>query len=119
MDACTPPAGQVRARHWSGPSNTRTSDMEDLTELILLQMSSLNQDAGDFVAGLLSDDLTRDQQVSFGHRLVDLAELILEHANKTPIMVIEGTLSDDDDTTEAHPHLIVLVATHTTRGSRS
>ena len=68
------------------------SDMEDLTELILLQMSSLNQDAGGFVAGLLSDDLTRDQQISFGHRLVDLAELILERASSTPTMVIEGSL---------------------------
>jgi len=77
--------------------------MEDLTELILLQMSSINQDAGGFVAGLLSDDLTHDQQISFGHRLVDLAELILERANKTPVMVIEGNLSDGDDDNSAEP----------------
>jgi len=66
--------------------------MKDLTELILLQMSSLNQDAGGFVAAPLSDDLTHDQQIRFGHRLVDLAELILERANKTPVMIIGGTL---------------------------
>jgi hypothetical protein len=71
--------------------------MEDLTELILLQIKSITTDVGGFVAALLSDDLTRDQQLSFGHRLVDLAELILERANKTPVMVIEGTSSDDDD----------------------
>lgn len=71
--------------------------MEDLTELILLQIKSITTDVGGFVAALLSDDLTRGQQLSFGHRLVDLAELILERANKTPGLVIEGTLSDDDD----------------------
>jgi len=70
--------------------------MEDLTELILLQIKGITTDLGGFVAALLSDDLTRDQQLSFGHRLVDLAELILERANKTPAMVIEGTLSDDN-----------------------
>jgi len=73
------------------------SDMEDLTELILLQIKSITKDVGGFVAALLSDDLTHDQQISFGHRLVDLAEIIPERANKTPTMVIEGTLSDDDD----------------------
>lgn len=71
--------------------------MEDLTELILLQIKGLTKDVGGFVAGLLSDDLTHDQQISFGHRLVDLAELILERAKGTPTMVIEGNLSDDDD----------------------
>jgi len=71
--------------------------MEDLNELILLQIKSITNDLGSFVVGLLSDDLTRDQQLSFGHRLVDLAELILKRANRTPTMVIEGSVSDDDD----------------------
>jgi len=75
--------------------------MEDLTELILLQVKGLTKDIGGFVAGLLSDDLTRDQQISFGHRLVDLAELILERADKTPVMVIEGALSDDGNDSSA------------------
>jgi len=54
--------------------------MEDLTELILLQIQSITKDMGDFVAGPLSDDLTKERQLSFGHRLVDLAELILQRA---------------------------------------
>jgi hypothetical protein len=76
--------------------------MEDLTELILLQIKSITQDVGGFVADLLSDDLTRDQQISFVHRLADLAELILERANKTPTMVIEGNLSDDSTESPAN-----------------
>lgn len=51
----------VRARHKSGPTTLGLNDMEDLTELILLQMNSINKDVGGFVAGLLSDDLTREQ----------------------------------------------------------
>jgi hypothetical protein len=70
--------------------------MENLTELILLQIKGITKDIGGFVAGLLSDDLTHDQQINFGHRLVDLAELILERA-KNPAMVIEGNLSDDGE----------------------
>jgi len=76
--------------------------MEDLTELILLQIKSIAKDTGGFVTGLLSDDLTKDQQISFGHRLVDLAELILERAERAPTMVIEGSISDDD--TADHPN---------------
>jgi len=58
--------------------------VDDLTELILLQIMSINKDTGGFIAGLLSDDLTKERQISFGHRLVDLAELILERAEETP-----------------------------------
>jgi len=77
--------------------------MENLTELILLQIKSITKDMGGFVASLLSNDLTHDQQINFGHRLVDLAELILERA-KNPAMVIEGNLSDcDDDNPTEHP----------------
>lgn len=76
--------------------------MEDLTELILLQIHGINKDVGGFIAGLLSDDLTHDQQISFGHRLVDLAELILDRAKATPTMVIEGSISHDDSDSPAN-----------------
>jgi hypothetical protein len=78
------------------------SDVEDLTELILLQITSINKDVGGFVTGLLSNDLTKERQVSFGHRLVDLAELILERANGTPTMLIEGSVSDDGNDSPAN-----------------
>jgi hypothetical protein len=80
--------------------------VEDLTELILLQIAGINKDVGRFIAGLISDDLTHDQQISFGHRLVDLAELILERANETPTMVIEGSISDDSDDSPANQRVI-------------
>jgi hypothetical protein len=80
--------------------------VEDLTELILLQIMSINKDTGGFIAGLLSDDLTKERQISFGHRLVDLAELILERAEGTPTMVIEGSVSDDGNNSPANQPLI-------------
>ena len=77
--------------------------MEDLTELILLQIKSITKDVGSFVAALLSDELTREQQIRFGHRLVDLAELILERANGTPAMVVEGSVEDGCDSENSQP----------------
>jgi hypothetical protein len=72
-------------------------------------MNSINQDVGGFVAGLLSNDLTRDQQLSFGHRQVDLAELILERAEGVPAVVIEGSVSDDDNHCTEDPTTRVCV----------
>ena len=80
--------------------------MEDLTELILLQIKSISKDMGGFVAGLLSDDLTKERQISFGHRLVDLAELILERAEGTPAMVIEGSVCDDGNDSPANQPVV-------------
>jgi len=80
--------------------------VEDLTELILLQLQIINKDVGSFVAGLLSDDLTHDQQIRFGHRLVDLAELILQRAEGTPTMVIEGSVCYDGNDLPANGSVI-------------
>jgi hypothetical protein len=46
--------------------------MEDLAELILLQLRSINQDAGQFVAGVLSNDISEEEQTVFATRVVDL-----------------------------------------------
>jgi len=40
--------------------------MEDLTELILLQIEGITKDLGGFVAGLPSDDLTKDYRLASG-----------------------------------------------------
>lgn len=47
----------------------------------------MNQTAGAFVAGMLSDDLSREDQIAFAHRLVDLAEAVRDRALETPVIV--------------------------------
>ncbi len=71
--------------------------MDEITELILTQLNSLGKDVGNFIAGILSDDISRDDQINFAHRLVDIAEAIRDRALQTPGMVIEGGVLDGDD----------------------
>lgn|GEM_PF-5391898 len=68
----------------------------DLTMAILTQLKELNDRTGEFIAGLLSDDLSDDEQIAFAHRLVDIAELIRRRTAAPPI-VVEGVVVDDHD----------------------
>jgi hypothetical protein len=67
--------------------------MDDLDEVIILQLRGLVADTGEFIAGVLCDDLTDAKQISFAHRLVDAAEAIRDRA--TQPQVIEGSVTDD------------------------
>ncbi|WP_239334456.1 hypothetical protein [Frankia sp. CiP3] len=49
-------------------------NQRDLRVGIAQQLKSINDDAGAFVAGLLSDDIPQDEQITFALRLVRLAE---------------------------------------------
>ncbi len=71
--------------------------MNERDERILTQLKGINQDAGAFVAGILSDDISRDDQIVFALRLVTLAEYIKERADSTVFMVVEGSVVDDCD----------------------
>lgn len=71
--------------------------MEDLAELILLQLKSINQDVGKFVAGVLSNDISDEEQIAFASRLVDLAITIKERVEGTAGLVIEGSVIDVRD----------------------
>jgi hypothetical protein len=71
--------------------------MEDLDELILMQLKGIGKDVGAFIAGMLSNDLARDDQRLFALRLVRLAEHIKERADSTAGMVVEGSIVDDRD----------------------
>jgi hypothetical protein len=76
--------------------------MDDLDRIILLQLSNVIRDVGDFSADLLGDDLTHDEQINFAHRLVDLAEAIRERATGEPEqLVIES--AQDDNTPSSSP----------------
>lgn len=67
-------------------------DLDRTSELVIRHLKAVSNEMGSFVAGLLSDDLTRDDQIAFAHKLVDLAETIRERAVGQPGMVIEGSL---------------------------
>jgi len=72
-------------------------DLHDLNMAILDQLKQITQGAGAFVAGVLSNDISRDDQIVFALRLVRLAEQIKERADSTVGMVIEGTIVNDYD----------------------
>lgn len=67
-------------------------------EVLLLTLSRISKDSGTFALGVLEDSISRDDQIAFGHRLVDLAEAIRERASRTSGLIIEGSVSDDRGT---------------------
>jgi len=66
--------------------------MDELDEVIILQLRGLVADTGEFIAGVICDDLTDAKQISFAHRLVDAAEAIKDRV--TPPQVVEGSVID-------------------------
>lgn len=71
--------------------------MDDLTRSICEQLTEINKEAGAFVAGILSNDISRDDQIKFAHQLVDLAEMVRDRALHTPSMILDGSVIDDND----------------------
>ncbi|HEY6422433.1 MAG TPA: hypothetical protein VIY28_04130 [Pseudonocardiaceae bacterium] len=69
----------------------------DLNMAIVQQLKEINKHMGAFVAGVLSDDISKENQIAFALRLVRLAEFIKDRADGTVGMVIEGGVEDDDD----------------------
>lgn len=67
-------------------------------ETLLIALARISNDSGTFALGVLENSISRDDQIAFGHRLVDLAEAIRERALRTADLVIEGSVSDDDST---------------------
>jgi hypothetical protein len=74
--------------------------MDDLEERILIGLKDINRDVGAFATGILTNEITRDEQITFALRLVVLAEHIKERALKTSGMVVEGDASDDRDSSD-------------------
>lgn len=72
-------------------------NQHDLNMAIARGLKDINQASGNFIAGVLSDDISKEDQITFALRLVDLAIAIKQRANKTVGMVIEGSVTDDSD----------------------
>lgn len=72
-------------------------DAHDLNMSILDQLKGINNDAGAFAAGVLSNDISKEDQIDFAIRLVDLALAIKRRAEGTAGLVVEGSVIDDRD----------------------
>lgn len=78
-------------------------DDHDLTMAILASLKEINDCSGGFATGLLSDDVSKAEQIAFARRLVETAELIRRRATASPI-VVEGALVHDHDAgRQLHP----------------
>lgn len=72
-------------------------DSHDLNMSILDQLKAINNDTGVFAAGVLSNDISKEDQIGFAIRLVDLALAIRRRAEGTAGLVVEGSVIDDRD----------------------
>ena len=63
--------------------------MTDDDRQLLLDLRHMTDACGEFCAGVIENDLSRDDQLALSTRLVDMAERIRDRALRTPV-VIEG-----------------------------
>ncbi|MGH3796848.1 MAG: hypothetical protein ACRDSP_18385 [Pseudonocardiaceae bacterium] len=68
--------------------------MDDDDRELLHELKRLGQALAPFALGVMENHLSRDEQLAFGTRLVNLAERIRDRAVTTPI-TIEGTVVPD------------------------
>jgi len=69
--------------------------MTDEDEDVLLALSRINIDSGTFALGVLNNSISREEQIAFGYRLVDLADAIRQRALRTAGLVIDGCVRED------------------------
>lgn len=74
--------------------------MDNLEEQILTGLKDINLDTGELATGILTNEISRDEQITFALCLIVLAEHIKERALKTPGMVVEGSIVDDCDSSD-------------------
>lgn len=63
--------------------------MTDEDRQLLCELRRMTQACGAFCAGVIENDLSRDDQLALGIRLVNMAERIRDRALRTSV-VIEG-----------------------------
>lgn len=63
--------------------------MTDDDRQLLLELRRMTDACGEFCAGIIENDLSRDDQLALGIRLADMAQRIRDRALGTPV-VIEG-----------------------------
>ena len=78
-------------------------DIRDLNMSILRQLLRVNNDAGAFATGILTNELSKEEQINFACRLVDLAIAINARTANPAGVVAEGSTVNDSDTGETRP----------------
>ena len=78
----------------TNPEKTEThvwtiEHMNEADRELLMLLGSVGIRVGEIVTGLFEDSLSHDEQIAFGHQLVELAEGFRQRVMRTPI-VIDG-----------------------------
>jgi hypothetical protein len=73
--------------------------MDAEEESILRQMMRINESSGQLATLILTGEATREDQINFAHKLIDLAETIRDRAAGPVGIVIEGSVTDDSSPT--------------------
>ena len=63
--------------------------MNEQDRELLMLLGGVGNRVSEMVTGLFEDTLTRDEQIAFGHQLVELAESFRQRVLRTPL-VIDG-----------------------------
>lgn len=66
--------------------------MNEQDRELLMLLGSVGLRVAEIVTGLFEDSLSHDEQIAFGHQLVDLAEGFRQRVLRTP-PVMEGNLT--------------------------
>lgn len=66
--------------------------MNEEDRKLLMLLGSVGLRIAEIITGLFEDSLSHDEQIAFGHRLVNLAEGFRQRVLRTPL-VIEGELT--------------------------
>lgn len=79
-----PPLSRLRLPGWTGQKAMTDEDCQ-----MLCGLRRMTEACGEFCAGVIGNDLSRDDQLAISTRLADMAECIRDRALRTPV-VIEG-----------------------------
>lgn len=58
--------------------------MNDADRELLHELSRVNRTSGDFAVAVMENTISRDEQIAFAYRLVELAERIRDRAQQPP-----------------------------------
>ena len=61
--------------------------MDEQDRELLMLLGGVGNRVAEMVMGLFEDTLTPDEQIAFGHQLVELAEGFRQRALRTPIVI--------------------------------
>lgn len=70
-----------------GSEDRITEQVNEQDRELLMLLGGIGNHVAEMVTGLFEDTLTPDEQIAFGHQLVELAEGFRQRALRTPITI--------------------------------